>query len=57
MDSWPTTVTSLGARLALNGEWQLYAPFGLEDLFQHYRTWDGYPNPDRRSCRNTACFN
>ncbi|MEK3713336.1 nucleotidyltransferase family protein [Paenibacillus sp. FSL R7-0333] len=34
IDSWPTTVTSLGARLALNGEWQLYAPFGLEDLFQ-----------------------
>ncbi|NQX45264.1 nucleotidyltransferase family protein [Paenibacillus tritici] len=31
IDSWPTTVTSLGARLALNGEWQLYAPFGLED--------------------------
>ncbi|ETT65295.1 hypothetical protein C173_19746 [Paenibacillus sp. FSL R7-277] len=34
IDSWPTTVTSLGARLELNGEWKIYAPFGLEDLFQ-----------------------
>ncbi|ETT47314.1 MULTISPECIES: nucleotidyltransferase family protein [unclassified Paenibacillus] len=33
IDSWPTTVTSLGARLELNGEWKIYAPFGLEDLF------------------------
>lgn len=33
IDSWPTTVTSLGARLDLNGEWQIYAPFGLDDLF------------------------
>lgn len=32
--SWPTTVTSLGAKLRSNGEWQIYAPFGLEDLFQ-----------------------
>ncbi|MEK4008820.1 nucleotidyltransferase family protein [Paenibacillus sp. FSL H3-0333] len=34
IDSWPTTVTSLGAKLELNGEWKIYAPFGLEDLFQ-----------------------
>jgi hypothetical protein len=34
IDSWPTTVTSLGVRLAPNGEWKIYAPFGLEDLFQ-----------------------
>lgn len=27
-------MTSLGARLELNGEWKIYAPFGLEDLFQ-----------------------
>ncbi|WP_340021884.1 nucleotidyltransferase family protein [Paenibacillus sp. FSL K6-1096] len=33
IDSWPTTVTSLGARLELNGDWQIYAPFGLNDLF------------------------
>ncbi|MNC63892.1 hypothetical protein D3C75_1140520 [compost metagenome] len=33
IDSWPTTVTSLGARLAADGEWQIYAPFGLQDLF------------------------
>ncbi|WP_342548665.1 nucleotidyltransferase family protein [Paenibacillus sp. FSL P2-0089] len=34
INSWPTTVTSLGARLELNGDWKVYAPFGLEDLFQ-----------------------
>lgn len=34
IDSWPTTVTSLGARLTADGEWQIYAPFGLDDLFQ-----------------------
>lgn len=34
INSWPTTVTSLGARLSSEGEWQVYAPFGLEDLFQ-----------------------
>ncbi|MGN7762709.1 nucleotidyltransferase family protein [Paenibacillus sp. 22594] len=33
IDCWPTTVTSLGARLAADGEWQIYAPFGLRDLF------------------------
>ncbi|WP_238655076.1 nucleotidyltransferase family protein [Paenibacillus piscarius] len=33
INSWPTTVTSLGARLDLNGDWQIYAPFGLNDLF------------------------
>lgn len=33
IDSWPTTVTALGARLTGSGEWQIYAPFGLKDLF------------------------
>lgn len=33
IDSWPTTVTSLGARLAADGTWRIYAPFGLHDLF------------------------
>ncbi|MEK5448263.1 nucleotidyltransferase family protein [Paenibacillus sp. FSL R7-0331] len=33
IDSWPTSVTSLGARLEPSGEWKIYAPFGLEDLF------------------------
>lgn len=33
IDSWPTTATSLGARLERTGEWCIYAPFGLEDLF------------------------
>lgn len=33
IDSWPTTVTALGARLDGNGEWHIYAPFGLKDLF------------------------
>ncbi|KAI7258820.1 hypothetical protein KC345_g10468 [Hortaea werneckii] len=34
INSWPTTVTSLAARLGIDGDWQIYAPFGLEDLFQ-----------------------
>ncbi|KUP26085.1 hypothetical protein AWJ19_00700 [Paenibacillus sp. DMB5] len=33
IDSWPTSVTSLGARLEPSGEWRIYAPFGLEDLY------------------------
>ncbi|WP_246187855.1 nucleotidyltransferase family protein [Paenibacillus tengchongensis] len=33
IDSWPTTVTSLGARLSGEDEWHIYAPFGLGDLF------------------------
>ncbi|MNP62011.1 hypothetical protein D3C76_1572500 [compost metagenome] len=33
IDSWPTTVTSLGARLDGSGDWHIYAPFGLKDLF------------------------
>ncbi|MBY0014255.1 nucleotidyltransferase family protein [Paenibacillus typhae] len=33
IDSWPTTVTSLGARLEPSGEWRIYAPFGLADLY------------------------
>ncbi|WP_244444744.1 nucleotidyltransferase family protein [Paenibacillus camerounensis] len=33
IDSWPTTATSLGARLEPAGDWNVYAPFGLEDLF------------------------
>lgn len=32
INTWPTTATSLGARIT-DGEWQVYAPFGLEDLF------------------------
>ncbi|MDR0263218.1 MAG: nucleotidyltransferase family protein [Sphingobacterium sp.] len=34
IDSWPTTSTSLGVRLDQNGEWKVYSPYGLEDLFQ-----------------------
>lgn len=33
INSWPTTVTSLGARLSSEGKWLVYAPFGLHDLF------------------------
>ncbi|MDF9850163.1 MULTISPECIES: nucleotidyltransferase family protein [unclassified Paenibacillus] len=33
IDSWPTSVTSLGARLEPSGEWRIYAPFGLADLY------------------------
>jgi len=33
IDTWPATATSLGARLNPDGSWHIYAPFGLEDLF------------------------
>ncbi|WP_150272953.1 nucleotidyltransferase family protein [Paenibacillus tepidiphilus] len=33
IDSWPTTVTSLGVRWSGEDEWHIYAPFGLGDLF------------------------
>ncbi len=32
IDTWPTTATALGLRI-VKDEWQLYAPFGLADLF------------------------
>ncbi|TCZ79253.1 nucleotidyltransferase family protein [Paenibacillus albiflavus] len=32
IQSWPTTATSLGVRQELNGEWVIYAPYGLTDL-------------------------
>ncbi|PZM61982.1 nucleotidyltransferase family protein [Paenibacillus dendritiformis] len=31
--TWPTTATSLGVRVEQQGNWHVYAPFGLEDLF------------------------
>ncbi|WP_232229240.1 nucleotidyltransferase family protein [Paenibacillus zanthoxyli] len=34
IDSWPTTASSLGVRKEPDGSWRIYAPFGLEDLFQ-----------------------
>ncbi|MDQ0195091.1 nucleotidyltransferase family protein [Paenibacillus wynnii] len=33
INSWPTTATCLGARLNSDNSWQIYAPYGLEDLF------------------------
>ncbi|MEJ3719913.1 nucleotidyltransferase family protein [Paenibacillus polymyxa] len=33
INSWPTTATSLGVRIANNGEFKVYAPYGLNDLF------------------------
>ncbi|KGE18957.1 hypothetical protein PWYN_06040 [Paenibacillus wynnii] len=33
INSWPTTATCLGARLNSDHRWQIYAPYGLEDLF------------------------
>jgi len=32
IQSWPTTATSLGVRQEFNGEWVIYAPYGLTDL-------------------------
>lgn len=33
INSWPTTATAIGARRDSDGEWKIYAPFGLNDLF------------------------
>jgi hypothetical protein len=33
INSWPTTATAIGMRKHANGEWRVYAPFGLNDLF------------------------
>lgn len=33
INTWPTTATSLGLRREQNGEWTIYAPFGIEDIF------------------------
>ncbi|MFC5700385.1 nucleotidyltransferase family protein [Cohnella faecalis] len=32
INTWPTTATALGARIS-GSDWDVYAPFGLEDLF------------------------
>ncbi|MDQ0483908.1 nucleotidyltransferase family protein [Guptibacillus hwajinpoensis] len=33
INSWPTTATALGVRRENNGEFKVYAPYGLNDLF------------------------
>ncbi|WDH96587.1 nucleotidyltransferase family protein [Paenibacillus urinalis] len=33
INTWPTTATAIGMRKDENGEWSIYAPFGLNDLF------------------------
>lgn len=33
IDTWPTTSTALGVRREDDGQWKIYAPYGLEDLF------------------------
>ncbi len=33
INSWPTTATSLGLRRDKNGDWVIYAPFGVKDIF------------------------
>lgn len=34
ISTWPTTATSIGVRKNINGRFQVYAPFGLDDLFK-----------------------
>ncbi|GAB6108284.1 nucleotidyltransferase family protein [Fusibacter bizertensis] len=34
IDSWPTTSTALGIRRVNKEEWHIYAPFGLNDIFE-----------------------
>lgn len=33
IDTWPTTATAFGVRKEHKGNWQVYAPFGFNDLF------------------------
>lgn len=33
IDNWPTKATSIGLRKELNESWTLYAPYGLNDIF------------------------
>lgn len=33
INTWPTTATSLGLRREGSGEWTIYAPFGIDDIF------------------------
>ncbi|MDG0875561.1 nucleotidyltransferase family protein [Paenibacillus thiaminolyticus] len=33
IDTWPTTATALGVRKNKDGSWEMYAPFGLDDIF------------------------
>ncbi|GAU76225.1 nucleotidyltransferase family protein [Fusibacter sp. 3D3] len=33
IDTWPTTSTALGIRRQSESVWQLYAPFGVQDVF------------------------
>jgi hypothetical protein len=33
IDTWPTTATSVGIRMLSDRCWEIYAPFGLDDLF------------------------
>ncbi len=33
INSWPTTATSIGVRNGNNGQFEVYAPYGLNDLF------------------------
>ncbi|MBX0359595.1 nucleotidyltransferase family protein [Halobacillus sp. Nhm2S1] len=40
--TWPTTASSIGVKRNRNGEYDIYAPFGLEDLFQ------GIVRPNKR---------
>lgn len=34
IDTWPTTATSVGIRKVSERGWEIYAPFGLDDLFE-----------------------
>ncbi|MCF6465773.1 nucleotidyltransferase family protein [Clostridium sp. Cult2] len=34
IDTWPTTATSLGVRKISEMCWEIYAPFGLKDIFE-----------------------
>ncbi|TDF93788.1 nucleotidyltransferase family protein [Paenibacillus piri] len=33
INTWPTTASAIGLRKDANGQWNVYAPYGLNDLF------------------------
>lgn len=33
IDTWPTTATALGIRRSSKNVWHIYAPFGIQDVF------------------------
>jgi hypothetical protein len=64
INTWPTTATSIGARMNNDGKWIIYAPYGLNDIFNMVIrpnkvqiTKEIYENKVRRWCDNWPQLN